>query len=57
MDKSGYLLQIALGDEATSSIQDVILTNKEAHNPMKVLQEKLLNYCYKRFPFLYGIVR
>ena len=44
MDKCGYLLQIALGDKATSSIQDVILTNKEAHDPMKVLEEKLSNY-------------
>ena len=39
MDKCGYLLQITLGNKATSRIQDVILTNKEAHDPMKVLEE------------------
>ena len=42
-DRYGYLLQIALRDEATSSVQDVILTNKEANDAMKVLEEKWSN--------------
>ena len=35
-----YLLQITFGNEATSSIQYVIFTHKEAHDPVKVLEEK-----------------
>ena len=49
MDKQEYLLQITLGNKATSSIQDVILTDKKAHNPMEVLQEKLSSYSHLRF--------
>ena len=37
-----YLLQITFGNEATSSIQYVIFTHKEAHDPVKVLEEKTL---------------
>ena len=50
-DGYGYLLQITLRDEATSSVQDVILTNKEANDAMKVLEEKwsnLVKYKHER---------
>ena len=35
-----YLLQVTFGNKATSSIQYVIFTHKEAHDPVKVLEEK-----------------
>ena len=37
-----YLLQVTFGNKATSSIQYVIFTHKEAHDPVKVLEEKTL---------------
>ena len=37
-----YLLQVTFGNEATTSIQYVIFTHKEAHDPVKVLEEKTI---------------